>query len=237
MSKGVLYLIPTTIADGNAPEVLPPQIQNHLTEVDFFMVENIRTTRRFLSSLKIFKSIEYLELKELNKDTPDSEIQSFIKEILIGKTGAILSESGCPGIADPGSRAVLLAHKSDIKVIPLVGPSSIVLALMASGLNGQQFAFHGYLPINSNECAKKIIELEKESALKNQTQLFIETPYRNERIFLQLLKNLKTTTLLSIACDLTGPSEQIHTQSVAQWKAKKPVLEKSPMVFSFLAQT
>lgn len=149
----------------------------------------------------------------------------------------VISESGCPGVADPGALAVKFAHIHDVHVVPLVGPSSLLMALMASGLNGQRFAFHGYLPIDSSESAKMIKDLERESKIKNQTQLFIETPYRNNSILDAFLKNLSADTLFCIAFDITGKNESIETKTINQWKAKKPVLGKTPAVFLFLASS
>lgn len=235
-TKGALYLIPSPITAEAEISVLAPQILTILPKIDLFLVENIRTSRRFLSKLKIFKSIESLNFQLLDKDTTESQLQSMMGEIRKGKNGAILSEAGCPGVADPGSRAVLYAHQHEINVVPLVGPSSILLAIMASGLNGQQFAFHGYLPIQSKECVKKITELERESISKNQTQIFIETPYRNKSLFDHLLKNLRNSTYLSVALNLTSKEEHIKTATIANWKVKKIVFEKTPAVFSFLAR-
>lgn len=230
-----LFLIPNVIADATQEEVIPHSVKQKLTSLQFFLVEDIRTARRYLSSLKVMESIEALSFEVLNKDTQHAEIPKLLKPLMEGNDMGLISESGCPGIADPGALAVAYAHQHNIQVVPLVGPSSIVLAIMASGLNGQRFAFHGYLPIDANDAAKAIKELERESKVKNQTQVFIETPYRNNSIVNHLLKSLSPTTLLCIALDVTGTQESIKTKSIKDWKAEKPSFAKHPAVFSFLA--
>jgi 16S rRNA (cytidine1402-2'-O)-methyltransferase len=235
MSVGNLYLIPTTISEGTEKTVIPSIVFDKLKSIRHFLAEDIRTARRYLSSLKIYENIESLKFSVLNKDTKDTEIAEMFKAIFSGEHLGVLSESGCPGVADPGSLAVNFAHRNNINVIPLVGPSSILLALMASGLNGQQFTFHGYLPIDSKECIQKIKTLEKESASKNQTQIFIETPFRNNQVLKNLLQSLNYTTQLSIALDLTGKNEFIKTQAISEWKKNIPQLSKEPAVFLFLS--
>lgn len=230
-----LFLIPNVIADATQEEVIPHSVKQKLTSLQFFLVEDIRTARRYLSSLKVMESIEALSFEVLNKDTQHAEIPKLLKPLMEGNDMGLISESGCPGIADPGALAVAYAHQHNIQVVPLVGPSSIVLAIMASGLNGQRFAFHGYLPIDANDAAKAIKELERESKVKNQTQVFIETPYRNNSIVNHLFKSLSPTTLLCIALDVTGTQESIKTKSIKDWKAEKPSFAKHPAVFSFLA--
>jgi 16S rRNA (cytidine1402-2'-O)-methyltransferase len=232
---GKLFLIPNVITDSSQEEVIPHSVKERLRSLRFFLVEDIRTARRYLSSLKIFESIEALSFEILNKDTQYTEIAEFLKPLMEGNDMGVISESGCPGIADPGALAVAYAHQHNIQVVPLVGPSAILLALMASGLNGQCFAFHGYLPIDAKEVAKAIKELERESKTRNQTQVFIETPYRNNSILDHLLISLSPTTLLSIALDITGAQETIKTKSIKDWKAEKPSFAKHPAVFSFLA--
>ncbi len=234
MTKGKLYLIPIPIAEETL-NVIPPQVIETLRPLTHFLVEDIRTARRYLSSLKLFPSIESLHFEVLNKDTKVSELPDLLKVLEQGKDVGIISESGCPGVADPGALAVQYAHQNNIRVIPLVGPSSILLALMASGLNGQQFAFHGYLPVEAKEAAVKIKELERESKTRNQTQVFIETPYRNNSVFDHLIRHLHQDTLLSIAIDITGKNELIKTRKVSFWKNEKMNWPKSPAVFLFLA--
>ena len=232
--NGKLYLIPVSIAEDSLA-VIPAQVVEALKPLSYFVVEDVRTARRFLSSLKIYASIEALHFQVLNKDTKEAELSQLLKPLSEGINMGVLSESGCPGVADPGALAVRYAHQNKITVVPLVGPSSLLLALMASGLNGQQFAFHGYLPVEGKEAAIRIKELERESKIKNQTQLFIETPHRNASLFDHLLKNLQPDTLLTVAIDLTGRNELIQTKKVAQWKSNKESWPKTPAVFLFLA--
>jgi len=237
MSKpGKLYLIPNVIADASQDYVIPAQVKESLRSITHFVVEDVRTARRYLSSLKIFNSIEALHFQVLNKDTKEQELAELLKPLNEGHDIGVISESGCPGVADPGALAVNYAHQHNIQVIPLVGPSSILLALMASGLNGQKFAFHGYLPIDGNEVSKAIKALESESRTKNQTQIFIETPYRNNSLLDHLIKHLHPNTKLSIAIDITGTTESIQTKEIKVWAVNKPSLAKTPAVFSFLAQ-
>lgn len=233
--KGKLYLIPIVIADDTIQKVIPYHVTAALKDIRYFLVENTRTARRYLSGLKTYDSIEALSLQVLDKETKEEELTTLLTPALEGNNMGVISESGCPGVADPGSMAVRYAHRNGIRVVPLVGPSSILLALMASGLNGQCFAFHGYLPIDAKEASKMIKEFEKESIIKNQTQLFIETPYRNKQVLDHLLNSLKPNSTLSIAMDLTGQNEFIQTKTVKDWKSNKPNLPKEPAIFSFLA--
>src|SRR5688572_2817307 len=235
MEKGKLYLIPNVIGDNTHSAVIAPHITNALPGIHHFLVEDIRTARRYLSALKIYPSIDALDFQILNKDSRPEDLQAMFSPIFRGLNVGIVSESGCPGIADPGALATSFAHENEIQVIPLVGPSSILLALMASGLNGQKFAFHGYLPIDANECASVIRELEKESRQKNQTQIFIETPYRNNHIKELLLKNLRNETLLCIAVDITAMQESIRTYPIRKWRTKGYNMPKVPAVFLFLS--
>jgi 16S rRNA (cytidine1402-2'-O)-methyltransferase len=232
--NGKLFLIPNIIAEG-AQQVIPLSVTEALKSIHYFLAEDVRTARRYLSSLKIYESIESLQFEVLNKDTTTLALAELMKPVIAGQNVGVISESGCPGVADPGAIAVLYAHQHAIPVVPLVGPSSILLALMSSGLNGQRFAFHGYLPIDAKEASKMIKELEKESQQKNQTQLFIETPYRNNQVLDHFLNSLKNETLLSIALDLTGSKEYVATKAIREWKKNKPNLPKEPSVFSFLA--
>lgn len=233
--KGKLYLIPMVIADGTHQSVIPLSVNQTVAQIRSFLCENVRTARRFISSLKVHDSIESLHFAPLDKDTAESELPSLFAGVERGEDMGVLSESGCPGVADPGAQAVRYAHVHHIKVVPLVGPSSLLLGLMASGFNGQQFAFHGYLPVDPLENAPRILALERESKTKNQTQIFIETPYRNNSLLSQLIKNLHPSTRLCVAIDLTSPGEKIISQSVAEWKKMDLKLEKSPALFLFLA--
>jgi len=235
MENGNLYLIPNTIADNTQNAVIGQHVKDVLPGITHFLAEDIRTARRFLSSLKTYNSIENLHFEVLNKDTSPLELKNLLNPIYDGFHVGILSESGCPGVADPGAIAVRFAHENDIKVIPLVGPSSILLALMASGLNGQRFAFHGYLPIEAKDSTRAIRDLEKESRQKAQTQIFIETPYRTNALFQILLKTLTEETLLCVAANVTGDTESIETYPVKRWKSLGKEWTKMPTVFLFLA--
>lgn len=234
-NKGKLFLIPNLIAEDTAHEVLPPRLKNILPGLRHFLAEDVRTARRYLSLLKVYPSIEELNFSTLNKDTRHEALDELFLPVFEGHDIGIISESGCPGVADPGALAVEFAHARGIRVIPLVGPSSILLALMGSGLNGQQFSFHGYLPIEGKESAKAIRDLEKESEGKNQTQIFIETPYRNNSLFQNLLKNLRGETRLCVAVDVTGSTEQIVTRKIREWRKETVEWPKKPAVFLFLA--
>jgi 16S rRNA (cytidine1402-2'-O)-methyltransferase len=234
--RGKLLLIPTVIADNTQEAVIPSSVRNALVNIQHFLAEDVRTARRYLSSLKIYSSIEQLHFTVLNKDTQETELSQMFSPAMEGKNIGVLSESGCPGVADPGALAVKFAHQNNIQVIPLTGPSSILLALMASGLNGQRFAFHGYLPIDSKESITAIKEFEKESRTKHQTQIFIETPYRNNQVALNLIKALNPETLLCMAVDVTGEQESISMHPVKEWKQRTLELPKLPAVFLFLAR-
>jgi 16S rRNA (cytidine1402-2'-O)-methyltransferase len=234
-ATGKLFLIPNVIAESTQEEVIPASVNHILPTISHFLAEDIRTARRYLSSLKIYTSIEALHFQVLNKDTKANELPGLMSPLKEGFNLGVISESGCPGIADPGALAVDYAHRNKIQVVPLVGPSSILLALMASGLNGQRFAFHGYLPVESKEAAHVIKELEKESKQKNQTQIFIETPYRNNSIFDHFLKNLHAETRLTVGIDLTGKDEWVQTRSIRDWANQKVSWPKSPAIFLFLA--
>ena len=235
MPVGKLYLIPNIIADNTQDAVITAQVKSVLPGISHFLAEDVRTARRFLSSLKIYDSIEPLHFEVLDKDTDPSIVKTLFSPVFEGLDMGIISESGCPGIADPGALAVRFAHDNNVQVIPLVGPSSILLALMASGLNGQHFAFHGYLPIDAKAAEHSIRNLEKESRIKNQTQVFIETPYRSNALFQLLLKTLGSDTLLCIAESLTGNNESIKTAPIKKWRTSNKILPKEPAVFLFLA--
>jgi 16S rRNA (cytidine1402-2'-O)-methyltransferase len=234
-NKGRLFLIPNVIAEQTSEQIVNNQLKNVLPYIRHFLAEDVRTARRYLSSLKLYDSIEDLSFYVLDKDTKEEQINELFGPIHDGMDLGVISESGCPGIADPGAIAVKFAHQQGIKVIPLVGPSSIFLGLMASGLNGQKFAFNGYLPIDINEAGKAIREFEKESKQKNQTQVFIETPYRNNALLQNFLRTLSANTQLCLAVDLTGESEYVLTKTIKQWKMQTIELPKKPAVFLFLA--
>ncbi|MFZ5523914.1 MAG: SAM-dependent methyltransferase [Pseudomonadota bacterium] len=237
-SFGVLYLIPCTLGDTPAELVLPQHAIAVARKLKNFVVEQPRSARQFLSALKPVHPIQSLHFTSLNEHTDHKDLAGMLAPLEAGEDLGIISEAGCPGIADPGADLVMLAHRKGIRVVPLVGPCSILLALMASGLNGQRFAFHGYLPIAEPERNKAIIALEAESAKCKQTQLFIETPYRNEKLFSALLAHCRPQTLLCVAIDLTLPGEQILTRSIAQWKSQpNPRLNKRPSIFLLLGES
>ena len=236
MTTGTLYLIPCTLGDTPATTVLPQHVIDIARSLSHYVVEQPKTARQFLSSLKHQQPISSLHIATLNEHSKAAELPELLAPLLAGFDVGIISEAGCPGIADPGADLVSLAHRNGIRVIPLVGPSSILLALMASGLNGQCFAFHGYLPIAEPDRNKTIATLEAESASRRQTQMFIETPYRNDKLFAALIAQCRPQTQLCIAADITLPSEQIQTRSIAQWKAQgAPRLGKRPCLFLLLA--
>ena len=231
MSRGTLYLIPTTLGETEIDLVIPNQIKNIINTIDEYIVENEKSARRYLRKLGIKKPLDEIVLHPLNEHTPPEVFSSYLKSIEEGKNIGIISEAGCPAIADPGAEIVKLAHQKNIKVAPLVGPSSILLALMASGFNGQNFCFHGYLPKERNERIKKLKELERTAQQKNQTQIFIETPYRNQHILEDIIANCNSTTQLCIACDVSLPDEFIQTKTVNEWKKRIPNINKRPAVF------
>lgn len=230
-TKGNLYLIPTSIADGTSTEMLTPQLTSVIKELNYFLVENVRTARRFISSLKLNITIEDLKFEVLDKNTTEPQTNELCAPALTGTDIGIMSEAGCPGIADPGNMAVKFAHQHKVRVIPMVGPSSIFMALMASGFNGQSFAFHGYLPIDKKQRIAKIRELEKLAFKIGQTQIFMETPYRNDKLLLDILNTCGKSTNLCIARNVTGENELIRTLSIGEWKRSKPKLHKAPTVF------
>lgn len=228
---GKLYLIPSLLFPETEKQVLPNYNHEVILATKHFLVENERTARRFISGLHLGLKIEDLHFYRLDKDTQTSDIEHVFQLIEKGENIGVISEAGCPGVADPGSLAVALAHQKDIDVVPLVGPSSILLSLMASGFNGQSFVFHGYLPIEKNERVLMIKKLEKEAVSKKQTQIFIETPYRNSSIFADLLIFCQPNTLLCVACDITSPEQFIKTLPISKWKKMNPDLNKRPTVF------
>lgn len=235
---GTLYLIPCTLGDTPAEQVLPLHVIGVARKLGYFVVEQPKSARQFLAALKPEQPIQSLHFATLNEHTAHKDLAGLLTPLLEGHDVGIISEAGCPGVADPGADLVNLAHHNGIRVVPLVGPSSILLALMASGLNGQRFAFHGYLPIADAERKKAIATLEADSIRHKQTQLFIETPYRNEKMFGALLANCRPQTLLCIATDITLPSELIQTHSIAQWKSQPlPQLNKRPSLFLLLGNS
>ena len=232
MLKGKLYMIPTTLGECDVNKILPLSVKEQLHKLDEFIVENSKTARAFLKKMSIPTPQNKLKIHILNKHTPIEEFHGFLNACRNGANIGLISEAGCPGVADPGAEITNMAHKEDIQVVPLVGPSSILLAIMASGMNGQSFAFNGYLPIEKSERKKKLQNLEKNSRNFNQTQLFIETPYRNDKIIDSIFQNLQGNTRLCIACDLSLNSEYIKTKTVNDWKkTSKLDLKKRPCIF------
>ena len=229
--KGKLFLIPTTLGENEPLEVLPISIKRAIEDIDYYIVENEKSARRFIKKISPRKSQPSLHIEVLNKYTEPEVIPTFLQPCLEGRNIGVLSEAGCPGIADPGADVVSMAHQKNIQVVPLVGPSSIVMAMMASGLNGQNFAFNGYLPIDATERKKTIKSLEKKSSDLGQSQIFIETPYRNDKLLAELLKTLSINTLLCIACDITLSTEFIVTKKISEWKKIALDLNKRPAIF------
>lgn len=226
-----IYLIPTTLGESKLGTVLPPDHKNIIVSISYFIVENIRTTRRFLKLVDKDIDIDQLTFFELNKFAKAEDLHRYLEPIKNGHDIGIVSEAGCPGIADPGADIARIAHEKNIKVVPLVGPSSILLSLMASGLNGQNFAFNGYLPIKEPAKSKAIKMLEGRVYAENQSQLFIEAPYRNLQLFDDLIRNCDPKTLLCIAADITLETEFILTKPVSYWRNNKPDIQKKPAIF------
>jgi len=229
--KGKLYLIPTTLGENAPLEVLPISVKKIIENTDIYIVENEKAARRFIKKVSSGKSQESLKIFLLNKYTDASLIPEFLEPCENGLNIGLLSDAGCPAIADPGADVVKIAHEKNIKVVPLVGPSSILLALMASGMNGQSFTFNGYLPIDKDERKKEIKRLERLSLERNQSQIFIETPYRNNKMLEDLSAVLEANTLICVACDITLTTEFIKTQTANAWKKNIVDLHKRPTIF------
>ncbi|MDI5893411.1 MAG: SAM-dependent methyltransferase [Flavobacterium sp.] len=228
---GKLYLIPTTMGDCDPMDVLPQTVKRSIDFIDYYIVENEKTARKSIKGVHPEKKQSELKLFVLNKHTETKEHLDFIKPLLEGKNMGLMSEAGCPGVADPGAVIVKLAHEKGIQVIPLVGPSSILLAMMASGMNGQSFTFNGYLPIEKGEKKTALKNLEKLSQEKNQSQIFIETPYRNNKMLEDILQAINPATHLCIATDITLPTEYIKTLRASDWKKVKVDLHNRPTIF------
>lgn len=228
---GKLYLIPTTMGDCDPMDVLPQTVKRTIDFIDYYIVENEKTARKSIKEVHPEKKQSELILFVLNKRTEVKEHQDFIQPLLEGKNVGLMSEAGCPGVADPGAVIVKLAHEKGIQVVPLVGPSSILLAMMASGMNGQSFTFHGYLPIDKDEKRASFKTLERTSFEKNQSQIFIETPYRNNNLLEDLLQTLHPETHLCVATDITLPTEYIKTKRISAWKKETIDLHKRPTIF------
>lgn len=226
-----LYLIPVSLSDAPVEHVIPNENIRITTGIKYFIVENIRTARRFLKKCDSSIDIDSITFYELNKHTDKNVISTFLKPLKEGHNMGVMSEAGCPGVADPGSDVVAIAHSLGFKVTPLVGPSSILMSVMASGFNGQSFAFNGYLPIDKAERVKAIKYYESKAYSDSQTQIFIETPYRNIKLVEEFLQHCKPQTLLCIAMDITSPDEYIVTKRIKDWKGNLPDMNKKPAVF------
>ncbi len=233
--SGTLYMVPSHISDVNGANDLPQSTTSIISSLRHFVVENVRTVRRFLKSVDKQIDIDGLTMCELSEHTPDAKIPEMLAPAIAGENIGMVSEAGCPGVADPGATLAAEAHRRGIRVVPLVGPSSLLMALMASGLNGQNFAFRGYLPIGT-ELVRALRQMEERSQRENQTQIFIEAPYRNDKMLDALLSSLHAETRLCIARNVMGADELIVTHKVSEWrKLARPSLHKIPTVFLFLA--
>ena len=236
MAPGTLYLIPTTLGGGNADAVLPAGVQECIRRLDYFIAENPKTTRAFLKLIGSVRPLQSIAVERLDHNTPAAGVDSLLGPVLAGSDAGLMSEAGCPAIADPGAALVRRAHERGVRVVPLVGPSSIPLALIASGLESQRFAFHGYLPVKPPARDKAIRDIESRSRKNRETQIFIETPYRNAQLIDALLAVCRPDTLLCVATDLTLTSEAVRTTRIADWRKNKPELKDRPSVFLILAE-
>lgn len=226
-----LYLLPVTLGDTPIEKVLPAYNREIISGIKYFIVEDVRSARRFLKKVDSAICIDELTFYTLNKHTSPEDISGYLKPLLEGHSMGVISEAGCPAVADPGADVVAIAQRRNLKVVPLVGPSSIILSVMGSGFNGQSFAFHGYLPIDPAERTKRLKELETRVYAENQTQLFIETPYRNQKMLEEILKTCRPQTKLCIAANITCEGEYIKTNSIKDWKGHLPELNKIPCIF------
>ena len=235
MTKGRLFLVPSPLGDNDPAEVIPAPVLEALQNFKVFVVEEVRTARRYLSKAGLKGKIAELEFHELNEHTEQAVIEGYVKLFDEGNDVALISEAGLPAVADPGAQLVALAHRNDIEVIPFVGPSSLTLALMGSGLNGQSFAFCGYIPAKTDERRSRLRTLEKVSGQLRQTQILIETPYRNDSLFADMLATLGASTRICVATNITMPDAYIKTRKVSEWKKNGLVIGKRPCVFLILA--
>lgn len=226
-----LYLLPVTLGDTSIESVLPSYNKEVILGIRHFIVEDVRSARRFLKKVDREIDIDALTFYPLNKHTSPEDISGYLKPLIEGNSMGVISEAGCPAVADPGADVVAIAQQKNLKVVPLVGPSSIIMSVMGSGFNGQSFAFHGYLPIEPGERAKKIKTLEQRVYAEQQTQLFIETPYRNNKLVDVILQNCRPQTKLCIAANITCEGEYIKTKTVKEWRGKVPELSKIPCIF------
>jgi 16S rRNA (cytidine1402-2'-O)-methyltransferase len=231
MPTGTLYLIPVPLADDAASRSFTPYLVQTINQISEYIVENEKTARKFLKQAGLAIPQNQLIIHDYGKHQRDKDHKEFFAGLMAGKDAGLMSEAGCPGVADPGADIVAEAHKRGIMVVPLVGPSSILLALMASGFNGQSFTFHGYLPIDKAQRSKRIKELESQAERFSQTQLFIETPFRNDQLLDEVLRTCKPNTRLCIAVNLTAANEMVTTRTIAGWKKQQPDLHKQPAIF------
>ena len=228
----MLFLIPAYLSEESPVEYFAPSIKEYILKTDYFFVENEKTARRFIKSVLPEKVQSTLRISLLNKHTDSTEYSKMITPCLSGMNVGLMSEAGCPGVADPGAVIVKLAHEKGIQVVPLVGPSSILSAMMASGMNGHNFAFNGYLPIDSVERKNKLLQMES-FGKKGTTQIFMDTPFRNQRLLEEIIQYCKFDSMLCIACNVTAKDEYIKTLPLAEWKKRKPDLNKKPAIFIF----
>jgi 16S rRNA (cytidine1402-2'-O)-methyltransferase len=231
VTGGILYLIPAPLGLGDIAWAIPPAVRQHISGLGHFIVEHPKTARQFLKQIGCILPIQTIKMEVLDEHTRVTEFEKLLAPVLAGNDTGLLSEAGCPAIADPGAGLVRLAHQKNIRIRPLVGPSSILLALMASGLNGQRFVFHGYLPVEPDRRAKTLVQLEKDSIAHDQTQIFIETPYRNQKLLESILHACRGGTVLCVASNLTLTEETISTKTVNDWKQALPDLHNQPAVF------
>ncbi len=230
-NTGTLWLIPSTLGDTPVSQVLPEFTVQVIRRLDHFIVEELRTARRFLRAAGVSGELDRITFYVFNEHSDTGETDPFLEALRNGTDVGLLSEAGVPCVADPGHEIVAAAHRAGIKVVPLTGPSSLLLALMGSGFEGQRFAFHGYLPVEKGERIRKIRELEREASEKHQTQIFIETPYRNRQLLESLATTCRPETLISVAIDLTTPDERIEVRRAREWRERLPDLHKRPAVF------
>lgn len=226
-----LYLLPVTLGDTPVDKVLPPYNREIIVNIKYFIVEDVRSARRFLKKVDPSIDIDGVAFYELNKHTPPAAISGYLQPLVEGHSMGVISEAGCPAIADPGADVVAIAQRKCLKVIPLVGPSSIILSVMGAGFNGQNFAFNGYLPIEPTERVRRLKELENRAYQESQTQIFIETPYRNQKLLEEILRVCRPQTRLCIAANITCDNEYIRTRSLREWKGNLPELNKIPCIF------
>ena len=231
MNSGTLYLIPAPLGEGDIAWMIPAAVRQCIAGLGHYVVEHPKTARQFLKQIGCILPLQQISMQVLNEHTQPKELSGLLTPLLAGNDVGLLSEAGCPAVADPGAGLVRLAHQKNLRVVPLVGPSSILLALMASGLNGQRFVFHGYLPVEKSQRVKTIVELERDSIARDQTQIFIETPYRNQKLLESLVFTCHDDTVLCVACNLTLASEYISTRTVKEWKNTLPDLNNKPAIF------